>query len=377
MGDKMKVKVNVNISSDHKIRAFYLFFMIASIQTGIGVLSVARDIFLYAKQDSWLAILIAFVAMLMVLFVMLTILKQYKNSDIFGIQIDLFGNLVGKMLGLIYIVYFTGTIVTLLSTYIEIIQVFIYPTIPGYVIGSLVFILVIYCVLGGLKVIVGIVFIFSILTQILLILAFYPAFQADWTHLLPMLKTPLADLLRGAKATAPSLSGFEFLFLLYPFVIDKEKVKSPVVLAVIYTTLVILASTIISIGYFSLNDILFVEWPGLTLFKSITFTFLERIDYLVVAGWMMVIVPNIVIYMWGITYGMKRLLNINKSKTLYISTFIILILTTFIKTNRTIEKFSAFLSHFDFWLIFVYPLILLPIVLIKRRINKTKGSVPK
>lgn len=371
------MKINVDVSANHKIEAFYLFFLIASVQIGVGILKVSREVFVFARQDSWLVILIASAAMLVTLLIMLTILKQYKNSDILGIQVDIFGHFIGKAIGCIYVVYYLSICVSLLSTYIEIVQVFMYPTIPGYVISILILTLIIYAILGGLKVVVGVVFIFFILTQILLFLTFYPMSQMDWLHFLPMFQTPLPDLLRGVKATVPSLGGFEFIFLFYPFIKDKKKIKLPTVLAICYTAFSLLTITVISIGYFSLNDILFVEWPGLTIFKSISFSFIERVDYLIVAEWMMVIVPNILIYMWGITHVMKRLFNMNENKTLYIFTVIIFISVLSIKTNRSLDKVISIISDFDLWLIFVYPLILLPLVLIKKRKRKTKGSVPQ
>src|SRR5699024_12768204 len=126
------MEVNLNVKPGLRIRAFYLFFIIPSIQLGVGVLGVPRYIFAEARQDAWLSILIAFVYMIIVAWVMFIILNQYKNADIFGIQIDIFGKWIGKLLGTIYIVYFAAEVLSGLLTYIEIIQIFLDPTVASW-----------------------------------------------------------------------------------------------------------------------------------------------------------------------------------------------------------------------------------------------------
>ncbi|HLR81404.1 MAG TPA: GerAB/ArcD/ProY family transporter, partial [Bacillota bacterium] len=97
------MKVNIDIRSNHKVRAFYLFFIISSLQIGAGIMGAPKYIFKEAQQDSWLSILIATIYIIIVVFAMIFILEQYESADIFGIQVDVFGQWIGKLLGIIYI----------------------------------------------------------------------------------------------------------------------------------------------------------------------------------------------------------------------------------------------------------------------------------
>src|SRR5690625_2772190 len=97
------------------------------------------------------------------------------------------------------------------------------------------------------------------------------------------------------------------LFIIYPFIENKDKINKPVYLGTIFTALIILLSTVISIGYFSPLDLDKTDWAVLFLFKSVSFTFIERFDYIVVVEWLMIVIPTITLYMWAITYGIKRL----------------------------------------------------------------------
>ena len=148
--------INLKLKKNLQIRAFYLFFIISSIQIGVGIMGTSRIVYLEALQDAWISILIASIYLFIVIIVMLSILKQYDNADIFGIQVDIFGNWFGKLLGSIYIIHFAITFFSVLITYLEIVRIYIFPTLNNVTLGSLVLMLVLYGLLGGIRVIVGV-----------------------------------------------------------------------------------------------------------------------------------------------------------------------------------------------------------------------------
>jgi|SRR5699024_10548 len=365
--------VNVEIKDGVKIRAFYLFFLIVGVQLGVGTIGASRYIFTFTRHDSWVSILIALLFTMVTVAVMFSILNQYENADIFGIQVDVFGSFIGKALSSIYIIYFGASLITVLLTYIEIIQVFLYPTFPPYVIGFLILSLAIYCILGGIRVITGAAFVFFLLSQPLLFLLIDPASRMYWEHFLPMLQASPQEILQGVRATTYTLGGFEMLFLLYPFIKNKEKAKLPTFLGIAYSAFILLITTVILIGYYSLEYVEHIEWSLLTIFKSASFTFLERLDYFVIAEWMMLILPNNILLMWGMTYGLKRLYNIKQRHSIFILAAIILVIVSFIRYDYKILRFSDYVGQVGFWLIFVYPFVLLPCVIIKKKWRKRKG----
>ncbi|AIF42661.1 GerAB/ArcD/ProY family transporter [Virgibacillus sp. SK37] len=365
--------INNTVPSYIKIRAFYLFFIITTMQLGVGIMGAPSHIFHFAKQDSWISILIGGVYILLTVSVMIFILKQYENADIFGIQVDVFGKWIGKLLGSLYVLYFGFALITVLVTYIEVIQIFLHPTLATYLPAILIMLLIVYAVLGGVRIIVGVCFLFFIFTQWILLLLYDPISRMDWTQFLPMFVTPLPDLLQGAKGSIFTLGGFEILFLIYPFIQNKEKIKLPVFLGIGYSVLILLLTTIISIGYFGLQGLGDIEFSVLSFFKSVSFSFVERVDYLVVMEWLMIVLPNNILVMWGITYGMKRLYRIPQKTTLYIVAVITIVTVSFIKYDYVILKMTDIVSNFGLWLVYVYPYILLPLVLLKKRTKKGKG----
>lgn len=367
--------VNVKVKDNITIRAFYLIFILNSIQTGVGIMGAPKYIFIAAGRDSWLSILIAWAYMLMIVFVMFKILNQYKNADLFGIQVDLFGIWFGKFLGTIFLIHIAASLLSILITYIEVVQIFIFPNIKIITMASILLALVVYSVLGGLRVIVGIVFIFFLLTVFYSPILIHPAMRMDMTHFMPPVQSSFKELLLGAKATAYSFLGFEILMIIYPFIQNKKNAKLPSYLGISLSVLLILVMTVITIGYFSPKQIESIDWTVLSLFKTVSFSFIERFDYVIVAEWMMVVIPNMILLMWVITYGVKRLYKVKQRTTLYVTAILFLIISCSLNTNYAVQTVTDMVGKVGFWITFVYPLVLLPLVFIKKRWRKNKDGV--
>ena len=123
----------------------------------------------------------------------------------------------------------------------------------------------------------------------------------------------------------------------------------------------------ISIGYYSRMDLADLKWATLILFKNVSYSFIERLDNIIIYEWMMVILPNLALLMWAMTYGLKRLYKVPQKASLYTASIIILIVISFVQHDTHIKMLTDFVAQVGFWLLFVYPLILLPIVLIKKK----------
>lgn len=367
------MNINVSIKPGKQIQAFYLFFIIASIQIGVGIIGAPRFIFIEAERDSWSSILIAFVYLCIVVTCMFVILDQYDNADYFGIQVDVFGKFIGKLLGTIFIFHLGASLFSILMTYIEVLQLFLYHGLPGFLIATLLMILVLYTVFGGLRVVVGVSFLLFIITLSLFVVLYDSITKVNWYNLLPLFQTPLPDLLKGARATSYTLAGFEILMIIYPFIQNKKKAKLPVFLAIGYNIAILLIVSTLSIGYFTAEGLKHIDWALLILVKNASFAFIDRLDYIVVVMWIMVIVPNLVLLLWSMSYGVKRLYKIPQKITLWIVTVIILILVNFIQYDYQISMMTDFVGKVGFWIIYVYPLVLLPLVLIKKKWKKQKG----
>lgn len=366
------MNINVQAPKYNQFRVLYVFFIIASMQLGVGMIGTPRLVFEQAGHDSWISIILAYFFLLLVMFIMLYILKQYDNADILGIQMDLFGGFIAKVLGTVYIFYFLAQILAILVTYIEIIKVFIFPDSSSFIIGLMLVTLIVYSCIGGLRVIIGITFIFFFLAHWVLFLLIKPISQIDWLSFLPVMDHGIKNILEGTMATAYTFMGFEILFFIYPFIQSKRKLGRSVISGVSYSAFIVLLTTVTAIGYFSPEQLQRRIWVVLHLFKIQTTPFIERLDYIVVAEWMMITLPNMILFMWGITYTAKRLYKIPNKVSLYIAAGLLLVFILFFKTHFEIQRLIDTVKLSGIWITYVYPFILLPLVFIKNKWRKKK-----
>lgn len=366
------MNINIQVPKYEQFRAFYVFFIISTMQLGVGMIGTPRLVFQKAGHDGWISIILVYFFLLLVLFTMLYILKQYENADILGIQSDLFGNFLAKVLGTIYIIYFGSEILSILVTYIEIVKVFIFPDSSSFILGLMIITLIVYSCIGGLRIIIGVTFIFFLLTHWVILLLPVPMAQIDWFNFLPVMDRGIIDIIKGTASTSYTFMGFEIFFFLYPFIQNKKKVKQPMVWGVSYSVFLMLLITVTTIGFLSPEQLQRRIWPALHLFKIQTSPLLERLDYIVVAEWMMVTLPNMMLLMWGITYTAKRLYKIPTKATLYITAGLLLASVSLFNSHFEIQRLTDTVKSGGIFITYIYPFILLPLVLIKKKWRKKK-----
>lgn len=364
------MQIKLDIPKNQQFRPFYLFFLLISIQTGVGLIDTPQIIFREAGSDAWISIILAYLFLCLLVFVMLFILRQYDSTDILGVQADLFGSFISKCIGTVYLLYFTLEILATLVQYIEIISVFIFPDVNEYVIGVMLLFLVIYTILGGLRTVIGVCFLFFILSIWLITLLYEPIRQMDFINLLPVLDSSFSDILKGSVSTAYTFSGVEFLFFIYPFVANKEKINKPVFIGISWFTFQVLILTVISIGFLNPLQLERRIWPVLNLYKVQTTPIIERLDYVVVAEWMMVAAPRMIILMWCVNYIFKRVYQMPKKISLYTVTLIIILCVPFFTDHFRIQALTDLSRDISYGLVYIYPFILLPLVLIKKKLRK-------
>ncbi|MFJ8236293.1 GerAB/ArcD/ProY family transporter [Ureibacillus sp. NPDC094379] len=364
MNNKLQINPTVMFN------AYLLFFIICKVQIGVGVYGFQSAIYEHAKQDSWISIIISFVAAHFLVVIMFKTLEMYESDDIYGINMDLFGKYLGNFVNLILVFYCGFMFLTIVKNFTEVIVTWVFPDInPSFIIITIL-LLVIYAFIGGLRVIIGVCFISFFLPQWMLIVLLYPLEYADSELLFPILDHDLISLLKGAYSMTLTIVGFEVLNVLYPFVKEKKKAKLYVHLGLLYTLLVYLFVMLISLTFFSGEQLEKVVWATLSLFSIIRLPFFERIEIFTICFWLIIILPNICIYAFSAYRGFTRIIKINEKKFILIFAVLILIGSLLIETQTQVKAINKFAGYFSFSLVFVFPIFLFILAILKKKILK-------
>lgn len=368
------MSINIYPKASATLPNYLIAFMLHSNQVGVGVLGFQRYIVKESGHDAWISVILGGLLAHLTLWVMIKTLQRYPSSDLFGIHADVYGKRLGSIISLVFISYFMISAMIVLRSYIEIVQTWLFPEVSTWTFALVFLFLVFYTVNGGIRVIAGYTFITVLLAIWLLVGMIFPLQYAKWIYLFPMFSSGLKELVSGALAMALTLSGFEIIYVLFPFVQDKKRMGYHAQLALLFTNLLYLILMLVSLVFFSHDQLMKTIWASLSMEKMVRFSFLERFEFIAVSIWLFVIMPNLMLFIWGTVRGIKRLVGWNQRKTLVVIMFIIFMASVFADTRQQINLINTYFSKVSLAVTFTYPFILYFLVVIKQSWQKRKDG---
>ncbi|CAN7371980.1 GerAB/ArcD/ProY family transporter [Rossellomorea sp. LjRoot5] len=367
------MEINVNPKERLMFNAFLLMFILHTAQTGVGIAGLPRIIYMEANRDAWISVIIAGILVSFVLFLMIKTLENYDSADLYGIHMDIFGKWISKGMNVLYILFYLSVTYVILMNYIEMVQAWIFPRMPTWLLMGLLIFLLVYGVLGGIRVVVGIAFLGLILAFWLLFMIYTPVKFMDFNHLLPVLTSSPKEIMMGVYKTSFTIIGFDLVLFVYPYIKEKKKVLKYALIGTGYSTFLFTVVTVVSIGFFSEDALLKTIWPVLSMFKILRIPNLERFEFIAVSFWMLVILPNICLYFWVATRGMKRVFHFSQKKAIYLFAALLWILSLFVHERVTMNTITDKVGTASFFLSFMYPVLLFILVKLKHIGNKKIG----
>ncbi|MDQ0219697.1 spore gernimation protein GerB [Peribacillus cavernae] len=338
---------------NRKVSSFFAMFLVHKMQIGVGLLGFERVIAKNAGYDAWVSILITGFCVNIVIWMSFRMLHKDGN-DLISIHKHLFGKWVGGGLSLYFIVYFVFLTITILRTYTEVIQIWLFPGINVPVLLIIFGLLVYSCVAGGFRIVAGIAFIGLLIGMPLLLLKYFPLQYANFSNLSPVLDHSVKDLLLSAKAVTLNFLGFELLLMYYPFLDEPRKAEKWAQIGTIFTTAVYLFSAFVSFAYYTQEELAHSIWATLTMWKIVDLPFVERFEYVGVSIWLFEIIPNVCLGVWAASRGVKRLFAVNQRKSLLFLLFIIILSCMLFQTRQGIDQLNTIVSQVGFWTVFIY-----------------------
>ncbi|MGP4072105.1 GerAB/ArcD/ProY family transporter [Piscibacillus sp. B03] len=352
------------VDDNYKVSPFLAFFLISSIQIGVGVLGFQSYIVKIVKNDSWIPVILAGLIINILIWVIYKIL-QYGDGDLITIHYDVFGKWIGGFLSLIWIFYFIGIGIIVLRSFVQVVQVWMFPDISVLTISIVYCILIYYIVSGGFRVVAGICFLGMVVPAYLIFTIFYMFEYSDFRNLLPIWDHSLKEMILATREMTFSYIGFATLLIFYPYIKDAKKSKVWSHGGNILTLLLYLLLIIVSIAYFTTDHLIKLYWPTLTMWKNVEMPFVERFEYVGISSWGLIILPNVCLAFWAASRAVRQLIRMSQRYALIAILLITLGASYLLKTQKQVEILTTYYSYFSFYLLVGYLPLLLIIVFFK------------
>lgn len=356
-----------------QVSPFLVFFLIHSVQVGVGVLGFQRTIIESAGNDAWMAVIAAAIPITIIIWIMYLLLNKHQ-TDLVQIHKDLFGKWIGGFLSLFWVMYWILVGVIVLRSYIEIVQVWVFPLINMFMFSLILLILVLYCVTGGFRIVAGISFLGVVIPFYIFITFIFPIEYIHLRNLLPVWNHSVKDLTVATKDMMFSYLGFSVLLMFYPHIKHPEKSQKWAHFGNLFTAGIYLFIIIITIGFYSENQVSKHIWATLSIWKIIELPFVERFEYIGITSWVLIILPNLCLSVWASTKGVEKMFHIKPRKAVAVILLIILFATVSIESKENVEMINKYMSMIGVGLVFIYVpiLTLLSFLLSKMRREKVE-----
>ncbi|NHN34946.1 GerAB/ArcD/ProY family transporter [Paenibacillus agricola] len=360
------------INERFQVSPFFCFFLITSAQVGIEMAKFQRNIAERAGYDAWMSIILCGLSIHFIVWMMYRIL-HIANDDLFYINPFCFGKWCGGVINIFVIVYFLLTALISLRSYIETIQVWMFPLMKTWQISFVLLILIYYIVTGGFRVITGMCFwgliiAFTCLFPVLL----SPLSYVYLDNLLPFFNHPVKDVVLSSKLALPPFLGFECLLLFYPLIKNPERSQIWAQCGILFTSVLYLILTLITFVYFNQEHLKHLIWPVITFLKIVELPFIERFEYIVVSLWCLAVLPRVCLSLWGACRGTKRFLKIKQHFILLFFLIALFILCNVLEEHRQIQQYENLYSNIGFCFVYVYIPLLFVIVHIRQKFRLKK-----
>ncbi|MDP4107954.1 MAG: GerAB/ArcD/ProY family transporter [Bacillota bacterium] len=195
------------------VSSFFLFFLIHSTKTGVGLLNFQSKIIKGAEQDAWISVILVGISFHFIIWLMYFLLKKSNNGDIMSLHQQLFGKWLGNVLNIFFYGYMLLIVSTTIRSYLAVLVTWVFPYNPIWILSLIMIFVISYLVIGGFRVITGICFWGMLMPSLLLFTLYFPFQYAYWTNLLPVFNHSFSDYFDSAKDCVLIYSGPEFLLI--------------------------------------------------------------------------------------------------------------------------------------------------------------------
>ncbi|WP_028401784.1 GerAB/ArcD/ProY family transporter [Ectobacillus panaciterrae] len=355
----------------NEITLMQYIFLIHGAQFGIGVLQLPRILAEKAGMDGWIPIIFGWMTSVIGSLIIIQIMKKYPEGTLFDLFTKYFGKWAGKAIALFMALYFAFVAFTIVQRSILFIQVWIVPGVSGYVLMILFAIPTYTIARNGIRIIGRYAeLVFFLILWMPLFYWFALRESHHWIHLLPLFKDMKKALL-ATQSTIYSFLGVEIAFFLYPFLQKKQAASIGIIIANLLSMLVFLFVTLTCYIFFSPDEITLFNEPTLSILKVVEFRFVERMEIIFLAFYLLVLSRTWMPYMYGATFCSSWLFGKQDHSKHLLLLLLLLVLVTYFDTptfnqNDLLQEWGAKLgSSF----VYIFSLFLWIYLSIRERIR--------
>jgi len=329
----------------HEITSKQLLIYVLSTQLGFEILRLPSIIAQKVGHDGWISVLLTLIPSSLFILIVMALPKRYKGKILFDINNLLYGKIIGGAINVFIILYALLTASMVIRMYTELVYLTGLKLTPPIFISIIICIPSIILLRSGLQAIArfsGVILIVISFSIIYCILNFP---KMAMLNLMPVGKAGFLTIFKGMGLVGFATLGFEFVPVIYPYVVDKEKALASVLLANLVNLLFLMLIVIVTTTIFGETMLSHLVIPLLSLARIYYSEIIERTDAYFIMIWFMDLLCVLSGYIFVAIHGFNKVFNISHKGISLISFFLIGIL--FSRIPQGLNDVYSYLDKLD------------------------------
>lgn len=275
------------MSSEEKIGYHEALALLAITLSAKIYLSFPRNMALLGDAAGWSIVLLSGIYSLVGYFFLSALLRKYPGKNIIQIAHQLGGNIIGKLIGFGFFLFFLAITSLYLRQFAESFILAILPRTPISVLTIFFLVLLIYTALLGVETLSRVAWLLGpYLLMALIIIFFFSLPQASLNHLTPVLGPGAGPLLKYSVANLPIYAEIILLGIIAPLVRDRNKINWMGVISLLVAIAINVGITILAITVFNYAAVQKMIFPVFQLTRLIAYgEFIQRVEAVFVFLW--------------------------------------------------------------------------------------------
>lgn len=327
------------------------------------------------NQDIWIAVMLSFVYALLLRVPLLFLANRFSDITMMEYVEKIMGKLIGKLIIILYGIYFLTYSVYILIIQSQLVGVAILSRTPYWIMIIFVTVLSIYICLKGLVMLYWAgeliipVALFSIILLIILGLK-----NVDFNLILPILSdSTFFEINQGAIMLSFVLTDILILVMSVPLLESKKDINKIFIKSNIYSVIVVATVVIVTQGALGIEQTKHSNYPFLIYTRLIDYnSVFERIDLIFVISWLSANVGRVIVYMYLSYMAFNHVLKSKKPKLLiYIINILVSVISLYLLNMgfKTMSKsiLNTVLMYLSLIFITLIPLITVIVYFLRKK----------
>jgi spore germination protein len=305
-------KVKNNLLEDIECIAMVVGFV-----TSVGILSLPNGVVKDAKQDGWISVVVGGVYPLFVALLAIYYVKKHPNEDILVLSKKYLGVILGTICNILFLTQFSIYLVAIASgmsnVYRTYATAFLTPIkifIPAILVAT-------YLALKEVKVLarINVIALYAVVMFVLTLLAALQ--RGNYLNMCPVFGSGYKNILKASFESAYAYGGLEGIFLIYPFMRNKDKIKAVVLKSTFLVIILYTWTTFICIYFLGYKVTSKALWPVLLVTEGVNLPVLNSFRFIFLFLWSVTIFRTLGNYQYSITYILNYVLKVKDKNKIY------------------------------------------------------------